>query len=68
MDQEEYKVFVRSFEDYRANKYGDVPRFDDATLVQWWTAQNKITADKEGISKDDLIKSDIIMGAIRQMA
>ena len=68
MDEAEFKVFVKSFEDYRANKYGDVPRFDDATLGQWWTVQNKITPGVEGISKDDLVKSDIIMGAIRQMA
>ena len=68
MDQAEYTVFVRSFEDYRANKYGDVPRFDEPTLGQWWTVQNKITPGVEGISKDDLVKSDMIMGAIRQMA
>ena len=65
MDLEEYTVFVRSFEDYRANKYGDVPRFDEATIAQWWIVQNKITPGVEGISQQDLVKSNQFMAVIR---
>ena len=65
MDESEYTVFVRSYEDFRAEKYGDVPRFDEATIAQWWTVQNKITPGVEGISKADLVKADAIMASIR---
>ena len=47
MDLEKYTVFVRSFEDYKANKYGDVPRSDEPKIAQLWIDQNKITSDIE---------------------
>ena len=60
LDETEFKGYMRSYALYREKKFGGQIPFDDACIHQWYQAQNALSPDVNGISKDDLRKSDKI--------
>ena len=65
MDRQEFENVLKKYEDKRAEKFGDVVRFDSETIEKWWVANSKISKSKNGLlTKDDYKKADKILETI----
>lgn len=64
LDMAEYNSFMKSYQAQRNKRFGTEIVHEDTFITEWFKAQNQLTPEEQGISKDDLYRSDKIQMAV----
>jgi hypothetical protein len=55
---------MKAYQKQRNKRFGTEIVHEDTFISEWFKAQNQLTPEEQGISKDDLYRSDKIQMAV----